>query len=1368
MSVQSVEKSFIGNSPRQSSRHDSMYGCVQISIASPEVIRAWSHGEIKKPETINYRTLKPERDGLFCARIFGPVKDYECLCQKYKKIKYKGIVCEKCGVEVIQSKVRRERMAHIELVYPVVHTWFLHSTPSKIALLLNMSQKVIEKIIVFTLYVVIDGGNTKLSRGDTLTQEEFDGVIDEYGQDSCTIGIGVQAIYDLLSTINFEAEIAITNTAIEATKSSSKKTSLLKRLSVLESFLKSGNKPEWMVITAMPVIPPGLRPLIQIDNGKFFSSDLNELYRRLINRNNRLKNIIALDAPDIIIKNEMIMLQEAVDALIDNEKRTRVTQANGNRVLKSFSEYLRGKQGIFRQNLLGKRVDYSGRSVITAGPRLKLHQCGLPKFMALELFKPFIYSRLELQGKASSIKAAKVMIDNGDLHVWQILEEVVREYPVLLNRAPTLHRLGIQGFEPVLINSKALQLHPLVCKAFNADFDGDQMAVHVPISIEAQIEARVLMLSSNNIISPSSGTPIITPTQDIIMGLFYITNIAKDQISPEMKEKIFMSFEDINFAVENKYININSKIKYRVAVYDKTGKANMMTVDTTAGRVAFFHCLPVGQKNIAFDEFNRAFTKKEIQKIFQTVHENMEQKDMVIFADKTMQLGFAGSTMSGLSFSVVDMIVPEEKDGYVAETAKKISEFERQLADGYITQREKYNKSTDAWQECINKVSDAMMNAMSKNSDTADINSIYLLAYSGARGSVTQMKQLASMRGLMTKPSGEIIETPILSNFKEGLSVLEYFISANGARKGLADTALKTADAGYLTRRLVDVSHNCIVVSEDCGTTDGIVFTAEKRGDVVVKKLSDVVMGRVVSKDILSDEKGIAIHAGTMVDRNIAAVIDELNLTSIEVRSVVTCSLEQGVCAKCYGKDLTSGNLVNCGEPVGIIAAQSIGEPGTQLTMRTFHIGGVASKTVDKPFVEAMEDGQIKLSGVSFVQNRDGEVVTTTHSGEIFMMSSSGVSTQYNIPYGSKLKVKDGQNIKKGAIICEIEPYNIPIISEYDGFVYFVDVRRDVSFKEKRDEETGVSVRTIVESDLHPRVTLKNKAGQVVKNINGNAVTFYLPVGATVVCADGAEVKKGDIIAKVPKTDQVVKDITGGLPRVVDLFEARRPGNTAIISNVDGVVAEIKTFRSKKTVIIKPIDSDKLVEYSAPKDAHILVSDGTVVKKGSLIVDGETNAHDILKVRGVKDLVLYLLNEIQDVYKLQGGEIDNRHFEVIIKYMLQKVVVLDAGDTHLIEHQRVNVIEINKINAALPKGKRPASYELILQGITSAALQTESFISAASFQETTKVLTDAAISSKIDHLVGIKENVIVGKLIPAGTGYYVRQATLNEEAAATE
>jgi DNA-directed RNA polymerase subunit beta' len=1334
-------------------RHDSLYQCVKISLASPEQILKWSHGHVKSAETINYRTFKPEKDGLFCARIFGPVNDYECLCQKYRKIKYKGIICEKCGVEVIQSKVRRERMGHIELAYPVLHTWFLYTTPSKLSTVTGLQQKIIEKIIIFTTYLVIDGGQTRYSRGDVLTEQEYEALLDEYDEDAFNIKNGSEAILEFLETFDLEAEITTLYDLLKTVKSSIKKTALLKRLSLLEQFQKSKNKLKWMVITILPVLPPGLRPLLQIDSKRFATSDFNELYRRLINRNLRLKSITDLDPPEVIVRNEKIMLQEAVDALFDNSKRTKVTQLGGNRMLKSLSDQLSGKQGIFRQNLLGKRIDYSARSVITVGPNLRLHQCGLPKQIAVELFRPFIYHKLEIEGKASSIKSAKAIIDSNNPEVWEILEGILRDRTVLLNRAPTLHRLGIQAFEPILINSKAIQLHPLVCSAFNADFDGDQMAVHVPISTEAQVEAKLLMLSSNNVISPSSGTPIITPSQDMIMGIFYATNMVEGE-QHAYSNTVFSSLEELEFLIHCGEIFLNSPIKYIVSIYDE--EENLIeerVVETTYGRVSLYNCLPSGQGKIPFEYFNKPFIKKDVNTLFTLVYELFTHSDMVLFADKVMRIGFRFSTKSGISFTVNDIKVPETKKAYLEKTTEKIKEFEAQLASGFITSAEKRNKSIDAWQECINRLFADMMKGMSKNSKTREINSIYLLAYSGARGSTVQMKQLASMRGLITKPNGEIIETPVLSNFKEGLSTLEYFISAHGARKGLADTALKTADAGYLTRRLVDVSHNCIVTQDDCGTTDGIVFYPERREDVITKALSSVVYGRVLAEDIVSDDKSVVIQSGTLIDKAICKIIDELGLPSLKVRSVVCCTIEFGVCQKCYGKDPVSKTLITIGEPVGVIAAQSIGEPGTQLTMRTFHVGGVAVKSVENPTIVAEISGKVKFEGLVVVKNKHNEFIVLSTGREVSVEGDSGRKS-YKIPTGAKLLVEDGQSVEVGDVICEFDPYSTPIISSNHGYVSMVDLKKDISYKEVRDDTIGSVVKTVIESSLHPRILLHDAKAGFVKSSTGINVVHHLPSGAILTVDNEAEVYPGDILAKVPKAAQGIRDITGGLPRVVDLLEARKLSNPAIISLVDGLVSEIKVYHSKKIITVRPHDSEEPVEYVATSDAHILVNQGFFVKKGDILVDGNINPHDILKVRGVNALVAHILEEIQSVYKLQGVEIDNKHFEVIIKYMLQKISISEPGDTHFIQYQKINKYEFARVNAQMiAEGKQPAKGDLIFQGITPSSLQTDSFISAASFQETTRVLTEAAFQGKTDNLTGIKENVIIGKLIPVGTGF---------------
>lgn len=1320
------------------------FNSVKINIASPEDILQWSYGEVTRPETINYRTYKPEKDGLFCAKIFGPIKDYECLCGKYRKIKYKGIVCEKCGVEVTKSSVRRERMGHIKLVSPVVHTWFLHSLPSRIAVLLDVQLKEIENVIHFNKYIVTDAGNTPLSKSTTFTQSEYEDALDKYGDGSFTVGIGAEAIKKLLSSLNLSKEKEKSLSALKSTSSLIKRNSLIKRVNIINDFIQSENKPEMMVLDIVPVLPPDLRPLVMLDTGKFASSDLNELYRRVINRNNRLKTLLDLDAPDIIIKNEKRMLQESVDALFNNDRRTKITNASG-RVFKSLSSILSGKQGRFRQNLLGKRVDYSGRSVITVGPNLEIYQCGLPKIMALELFKPFIYSKLELYGYAKSIKAAKDLIDAKDPIVWKILEEVTKNHPVLLNRAPTLHRLGIQAFEPILIETKAIQLHPLVCPAFNADFDGDQMAVHVPLSIESRMEARVLMMSTNNTLSPSSGDPIIVPTQDVVLGLYYISHLAEDLPKCQVR---CSSMDEINKLLDANKITINSEIRFIQSVDGKTQEYK-----TTAGRVSMYATL--GEQNkIPFSYFNKCFTKSGIAELLKLVNINFPQGFLAEYTNNLMRLGFKWSTKSGISVGKDDILVPESKTSRIAEASKKVEQYEKQFNEGYITAREKYNKVTDIWHECTEQVANDMMVGFQKNSNTSKINTVYTIVNSGARGSITQLKQFAGMRGLMVKTSGEILETPILSNFKQGLKVSEYFNSAHGARKGLADTSLKTADAGYLTRRLVDVAQNCVVLEDDCGATEGLLVKSTFQDGKIIEAAGYLAHGRVALEDI-SHNGNVLVKAGEMITMEKSKAIVEADINEVNVRTPIKCLLEKGVCAKCYGKDISSSDYISIGQAVGIIAAQSIGEPGTQLTMRTFHSGGVALRGMQKPSIEVESDGDVVFDNLKFVVNSENQKIVITNSAHVIVVSNNSRVNKYRVPYGSKLSISEGQNVKKGDIIATHDVHSTPIVSEYKGQVMLMDFVRNVSYQESYDETYGSSVRTVIESGLHPAVKFKIN-GEIVKTETGHDAVYYLPVGAQVILQDGDTVNVGDFIAQLPMSAQKTKDITGGLPRVVDIFEARKPKNPEVISPFDGVVMEIKNFKTKKKITIKDNETGEAVSISAPGNARIAVHIGAHILKGETIVVGEKNPYDILDVNGLDALIHYMIDEIQSVYKLQGVKINNKHIEVIVRYMLQKFEITEAGDSPFFKFQKVSRPQFIAINRQIEaNGGNKAIARPILQGITKAALQTDSFISSASFQETIKVLTDAAISSKVDHLVGIKENVVMGKIIPAGTGLIV-------------
>ena len=1337
---------------------------IRIAIASPEQIHSWSFGEIKKPETINYRTFKPERDGLFCARIFGPIKDYECLCGKYKRMKYKGVICEKCGVEVTLAKVRRERMGHIELAAPVAHIWFLKSLPSRIGMLLDMTLKDLERVLYFENYIVVEPGITTFKQGDLLSEEEVYQAREEFGDDSFTAGIGAEAIRELLIGLDLNQLREDIRKEIAESTSELKPKKLAKRLKLIEAFIESGNRPEWMILTVVPVIPPELRPLVPLDGGRFATSDLNDLYRRVINRNNRLKRLMELRAPDIIIRNEKRMLQEAVDALFDNGRRGRVITGANKRPLKSLADMLKGKQGRFRQNLLGKRVDYSGRSVIVVGPELKLHQCGLPKKMALELFKPFIYSRLDAKGLAATVKQAKKLVEKEKPEVWDILDEVIREHPVLLNRAPTLHRLGIQAFEPVLIEGKAIQLHPLVCAAFNADFDGDQMAVHVPLSLEAQLEARVLMMSTNNILHPANGAPIIVPSQDIVLGLYYLSLIADGEPGEGM---LLGSVSEVHHALEAKAVTLHAKIKGRFVTVDANGKKVVEVHDTTPGRMILGELLPKSP-NVKFDLVNQLLTKKTISKMIDAVYRGCGQKETVIFCDKIMSLGYNHACKAGISFGKDDMVIPDTKEKIVEETRDLVREFENQFNDGLITQGEKYNKVVDAWSKCTDRIAKEMMDrisAVQKDKSTGRqkaINSIYMMAHSGARGSPAQMKQLAGMRGLMAKPSGEIIETPIISNFKEGLSVLEYFNSTHGARKGLADTALKTANSGYLTRRLVDVAQDAIISEEDCGTDGGIKMQAVVAAGEVIVSLGDRVLGRTAADDIKHASTGkVLVKAGALIDEAAKEKIEAGGVQQVRIRSVLTCETKNGVCAKCYGRDLARGAPVNMGESVGVIAAQSIGEPGTQLTMRTFHIGGTA-QVVDSSFIESAFDGTVKIKNRNVVKNSDGQLIAMSRSLSIVILDGEGKErASHKVGYGTYLRVDDGDKVKRGTRLAEWDPYTRPIITEVDGTADFEDLVEGVSVNEQYDEGTGITNRVIVDwrasprgSDLRPAIVIKDAKGKPKKLSRGGDARYLLSVEAILSVEPGTEIKAGDVLARIPLESAKTRDITGGLPRVAELFEARRPKDHAIIAEVTGTVEFGRDYKNKRRIIIKPADENvEPVEYMIPKGKHVAVQEGDHVEKGEFIVDGNPAPHDILAIKGVEELASFLVNEIQDVYRLQGVTINDKHIEVIVRQMLQKVEIQDPGESDLLKGEQLDRIEFDELNAALDKaGKRPATATPVLLGITKASLQTRSFISAASFQETTRVLTDAAVNGKVDTLEGLKENVIVGRLIPSGTG----------------
>ncbi len=1357
---------------------------IKISIASPEQIRSWSYGEVKKPETINYRTFKPERDGLFCARIFGPVKDYECLCGKYKRMKYRGVVCEKCGVEVTLSKVRRERMGHIELAAPVAHIWFLKSLPSRISLLTDIPMKALERVLYFENYIVIEPGLTPLSVNELLTEDQYQEAIDEYGEDSFRAGIGAEALKEILAAIDLEEERKTIREELKDNASEAKRKKLVKRLKIIESFIESNTKPEWMILTVLPVIPPELRPLVPLDGGRFATSDLNDLYRRVINRNNRLKRLIELHAPDIIIRNEKRMLQESVDALFDNGRRARAITGTNKRPLKSLSDMLKGKQGRFRQNLLGKRVDYSGRSVITVGPELKLHQCGLPKKMALELFKPFVYAKLELYGHATTIKAAKRMVEKERPEVWDILEEVIREHPVLLNRAPTLHRLGIQAFEPVLVEGKAIHLHPLVCTAFNADFDGDQMAVHVPLSIEAQLEARVLMMSTNNILSPASGKPIIVPTQDMVLGIYYLTYDADGMVGEGM---IFSDFNEVLLALNEKVVDLHAKIKCRMEYIDDNGERKFGLVETTPGRIIVSDVLPK-HKDVPFSLVNRLLRKKEIGEIIDTIYRHCGQKETVMFVDRIMSLGFQNACKAGISFGKDDLIVPDAKKELISETEKQVKEFEEQYQNGLITKGEKYNKVVDIWAACTDKIADEMMKNISKT-EHGYINSVYMMAHSGARGSAAQMRQLAGMRGLMAKPSGEIIEQPIISNFKEGLTVLEYFNSTHGARKGLADTALKTANSGYLTRRLVDVAQDVVITETNCGTERGIIVRPVVDGGNVIVSIGERILGRTIQEDIVHPETGeVLVKKGKLIDENDVEIVEAAGVEQVKIRSVLTCETKDGVCAACYGRDLARGTPVNVGEAVGVIAAQSIGEPGTQLTMRTFHIGGAAQKGAEQASVEVPFAGILKLENNHMVVNSEGFGIILSRNCEIVIVDANDrEKSRHHVPYGTKILVAEGAKVKKGQKVAEWDPFTVPVITEKAGKVELVDLINNVSVRETTDETTGIVSKVVIDwrsssasAGLKPSIILKDAKGKPVTYDNGKEIRYYMSADAILSVDNGDEVKVGDVIARIPRESSKTKDITGGLPRVAELFEARRPKDPAIISDIDGMVEFGKDYKAKQRISVVPTKGQP-IEYLIPKGRHLAVQDGDIVKKGDMLVEGTPAPHDILRVLGVEKLAEYLVKEVQDVYRLQGVKINDKHIEVIVSQMLRKVEITQPGDTTFLVGEQVDRDIFEAENAkVIANGETPATADPVLLGITKASLQTKSFISAASFQETTRVLTEAAVEGKVDSLKGLKENVIVGRLIPAGTGNVLRALkrvaaqndkeiqSLKEEAAAAQ
>ncbi len=1348
------------NNPAASQNFDA----IRISIAAPEKILSWSYGEIKKPETINYRTFKPERDGLFCARIFGPVKDYECLCGKYKRMKYKGIICEKCGVEVTLSRVRRERMGHIELAAPVAHIWFLKSLPSRIGLLLNMTLKDLERILYFENFVVTEPGLTPMTEYQLLSEEEYMNAIDEYGEDTFTAMIGAEAIHEILASMDLEKVAGEIRVELAETTSELKTTKLAKRLKVVEAFLESGNRPEWMIMKIIPVIPPDLRPLVPLDGGRFATSDLNDLYRRVINRNNRLRRLMELRAPDIIIRNEKRMLQESVDALFDNGRRGRTITGANKRPLKSLSDMLKGKQGRFRQNLLGKRVDYSGRSVIVTGPELMLHQCGLPKKMALELFKPFIYARLDAKGYSSTVKQAKKLVEKEKPEVWDILDEVIREHPVLLNRAPTLHRLGIQAFEPVLIEGKAIHLHPLVCSAFNADFDGDQMAVHVPLSLESQLEARVLMMSTNNILHPANGQPIIVPSQDMVLGLYYLSIVNENEPGEGMA---FADMGELQHALDNGIVTLHTKIRGRYKTIDIEGNPVSQVYDTTPGRMILGELLPKNGR-VKFDIVNQEMTKKNISKMIDHVYRHSGQKDTVIFCDRIMQLGFKHACMAGISFGKDDMVIPETKAKLVEDTQSLTKEYEQQYNDGLITQGEKYNKVVDAWAKCGDKVADEMMDRIKavhydeESKRQLPMNSIYMMSHSGARGSPTQMKQLAGMRGLMAKPSGEIIESPIISNFKEGLTVLEYFNSTHGARKGLADTALKTANSGYLTRRLVDVAQDCIVTQEDCGTENGLTMQAVVDAGQVVASLGMRILGRTAAEDILHPETGeVLIEKNHLMDEQDVDKVEQAGVKTVLIRSALTCETQNGICAACYGRDLARGTPVNMGEAVGVIAAQSIGEPGTQLTMRTFHIGGTA-QVVDSSFLEASYEGTIRIRNSNIAKDSDGNNIVMGRNVSIVVEDEKGVErASHRVNYGARILVAEGDKIKQSQRMAEWDPYTRPMMTEVDGTIEFEDVVDGLSVQENADESTGITKRVVVDwranprgADLKPAIVIKDKNGEVAKLKRGGEARILLSVDAILSVEPGSKVKAGDVLARIPTESAKTKDITGGLPRVAELFEARRPKDHAVIATIDGTIRYGRDYKNKRRISIEPNDSTvEPAEYLIPKSKPFHLQDGDPIEKGDYILDGNPAPHDILAIRGVEALASYLVNEIQDVYRLQGVIINDKHIEVIVRQMLQKVEITTPGDTGLLEGEQIDRIEMDILNERMEEeGKQPAQGDPVLLGITKASLQTRSFISAASFQETTRVLTEASVAGKSDTLEGLKENVIVGRLIPAGTG----------------
>ena len=1333
------------------------FSAIRISISSPEKIRERSFGEVKKPETINYRTFKPERDGLFCAKIFGPTKDYECNCGKYKRMKHRGIVCEKCGVEVIPSKVRRERLGHIDLATPVAHIWFLKSLPSRIGNLLDMTLKDLEKVLYFEAYSVTAVKNTGMTLGEVLSEDQYQKAMEEHpGQFEA--GMGAAAIRDCLKALDLDTLAEQLRAEMVEATSEAKRKKTAKRLKVVEAFKASGNKPEWMILECIPVLPPELRPLVPLDGGRFATSDLNDLYRRVINRNNRLKRLMELQAPEVIVRNEKRMLQEAVDALFDNGRRGRAIAGPNKRPLKSLSDMLKGKSGRFRQNLLGKRVDYSGRSVIVVGPELRLHQCGLPKKMALELFKPFIYNKLEEKGFVTTIKSAKKMVEKERPEVWDVLEEVIKEHPVMLNRAPTLHRLGIQAFEPVLIEGKAIQLHPLVCTAFNADFDGDQMAVHLPLSIESQVEARVLMMSTNNILSPAHGKPIIVPSQDMVLGIYYMT---RDRSFALGEGKIFASPDEVRIAFDASEIDLQARIKVRMKNLDADDLPQI--VETTTGRIILREILP---ETVPFAAINKVMTKKELSNLVDVCYRLAGNKETVILADKLKEIGFRYSTIAGISICINDMVIPEGKPAIIESASEEVKEIQNQYTEGLITDGERYNKVIDIWAKSTEEIAKEMLDNLSRDTvispdgkevKVPSFNAIHMMADSGSRGSAQQIRQLAGMRGLMAKPSGEIIETPITANFREGLTVLQYFISTHGARKGLADTALKTANSGYLTRRLVDVAQDAIITETDCGTLDGLLVSALIEGGEIIEHIGDRILGRVALDDVLDPVTGeVLVPANFDIDESLTKRIEDAGLEKVKIRSVLTCQSKRGICAMCYGRDLARGHLVNLGEAVGVIAAQSIGEPGTQLTMRTFHIGGTASRRAEQTSLEARNEGKVRFININSVINMEGHHIVMNRNGEVAIVDDTGRERErYGIVYGAKIKVSPDQPVKPGDTLAEWDPYTMPILTEVSGKVKFGDILEGVSMEEQLDEVTGLSRKVIIESrdtDKRPRITIKDETGKTVKISESTVGRYFLPVGANISVPEDSAVSAGDVIAKIPRETTKTKDITGGLPRVAELFEARKPKDYAVIAEIDGVVSFGKDAKGKRKVLVTP-EMGEPKEYLIPKGKHISVHEGDYVRAGEALMDGSSNPHDILRVLGQKELAKYLVDEVQEVYRLQGVKINDKHIETIVRQMLRRVRIKEVGDTNLLIDDQLERYAFEEENEkALARGGRPALAEPLLLGITKASLSTESFISAASFQETTKVLTQAAIEGKVDNLRGLKENVIMGRLIPAGTG----------------